>query len=99
MTVHADDPGIRLPQRIVAGEILRWTNVAERTDRSIDQPRVFLCEVVVAESARFGAARFHRVDEYIGGAREPVHDFLSFRMVKVGTDTFLVAIIREMYGG
>src|SRR6185437_8866854 len=36
--------------------------------------------------------------EDVGGARQPSHDFTTARMIKVGADAFLVAVVGEVNG-
>jgi len=39
------------------------------------------------------------MDEDVGSAREPLHNFAATRVIEVGTDTFLVAIVGKVNGG
>jgi hypothetical protein len=99
MTVDADDAGIGLTQRIVAGKRAHRTNFAEAADRAVDQPRIFLRHIIVAQAARLDTAGLHRMDENIGGARESPDDFAAAWMIEVDADTLFVAVVGKIGNG
>src|SRR6516225_966498 len=98
MAVYANDSGIGLAKRIIAGEITERSLVAKPADRTVNEPRVFCTKLLVTKAVRFGTPGLHRMNKDIGILGQAANNFWPARIVEVDTNTALVAVVAEIRG-
>src|SRR5262249_53603042 len=86
------DPAHRLDQAVVAGPLRIGSGLPEAGDRTIDQPRKPLAQLLIAETVFRQRPDLEVLDENIALGDQPLRDLLAFRLGDVERDRPLVAV-------
>ncbi len=83
-----------LNEKIISNLLRQRSGLAEARDRAIDQPRIDLREVVVAEPVTRERAHLEILQNNVGVRRQLAHHRLTFGLVDVERERALAAVDR-----
>ena len=95
---HRHDAGGRLDHVIVGGLVAARAVLAEGRERRVDQPRIDLRQILVAEAERLERAGPVVLDEHVGGRDQLLQDLAAALGLQVERDRALVRGLRQEAG-